>query len=549
MQIAVRTCVRFIAAVLVLTTPAYAATIYVSPTGSDGNPGTLTAPLATPARALQIASAGDTVLLRAGTYQIAATLQIHQRGLRFASYPGERGKIVGDTAETAGITSVLVVYAGNVTVENVELQGSAYYGIKLDDSYGPQSGIVIRGVYIHHTGRDGIKVQQADNLLIEKSEIAFTGVRDSTNADGIDIMGSHVATVRGNYLHDIATTGIYIKAGTRQGSIEGNRVERTGYSGILLGSESLAQYMRDGAIYEAMDSVARNNIVIDARLTGLGSIAGDNVRFENNTVINAASGGQAVFRTAANEYRTGTRNVLLRNNVFVLAPGSTRPMVHLNNYSGAISSEANLWFSADGRYGFWRDGGSTSNYWSSLEAWRSGMNADWTSKKEDPQLDAAALYRARTGSPVVDGGELLTSVSVDFSGTSRPQGVTHDIGAHESAALASPTPTEPTPTPTEPKPTEPPPAVPTAPTGLSAATPARLTVSLAWTDTSTVEGGFRIERAERGAFVVIATIAANSQAYTDNSVKANKTYTYRVVAFNVSGSSGYSNTASATATR
>ena len=54
-------------------------------------------------------------------------------------------------------------------------------------------------------------------------------------------MGSIGAIVRGNYVHDVATTGIYVKAGTRQAAIDSNRVERTGHSGILLGSESDAQ--------------------------------------------------------------------------------------------------------------------------------------------------------------------------------------------------------------------------------------------------------------------------------------------------------------------
>ena len=35
---------------------------------------------------------------------------------------------------------------------------------------------------IHHTGRDGIKAQNADGLLIEHCEIASTGVRDPGNA-------------------------------------------------------------------------------------------------------------------------------------------------------------------------------------------------------------------------------------------------------------------------------------------------------------------------------------------------------------------------------
>ena len=185
------------------------------------------------------------------------------------SYPGEWAKIVAGTGDLTNLTSVAVVYASRVTIEDLELQGAWYYGIKLDDLHGPQSGITVRRVHIHHTGRDGIKAQNADGLLIEKCEIAFTGVRDPGNAEGIDVMGSINATVRRNYVHDIATTGIFVKAGTRQAVVEANRVERTGHAGILLGSETAAQYMRNGALYEAIDSTARNNIVVDTALAGL----------------------------------------------------------------------------------------------------------------------------------------------------------------------------------------------------------------------------------------------------------------------------------------
>jgi hypothetical protein len=433
---------RVVAITLVLTTRALAATLYVSPAGADANPGTLAAPLATPGKALALAAAGDTVLLRAGTYTITKSLSITQAALTFRSYPGERAKIVAGTADLTNLTSVVVVYASGVTVEDLELQGGSYYGIKLDDLKGPQSGITIRRVSIHHTGRDGIKSQSADGVLIEACEIASTGVRDPSNAEGIDLMGSIGATVRGNYVHDIATTGIYVKAGTRQAVIDANRVERTGHAGILLGSESGAQYMRNGAVHEAIDSIARNNIVVDTALAGLGSIAGDNVRFENNTVINAARTGQAVFRAAANTYKTPPRTIVLKNNVLALAPTSSRPVIHLHSYAGAIASDSNTWFSPNGKYGFWRESAAGPNsYWTTLAQWQSGMNADARSRAIDPMLDAAQLYRARAGSPTLDAGETLAEVTADYSGLRRPQGVASDIGAHEGAAAALTAPT------------------------------------------------------------------------------------------------------------
>ena len=433
---------RVLTLTLAVATPSFAATLHVAPTGNDLNPGTLAAPLATPAKALALAAAGDTILLRGGTYTITRSLLITQAGLTLRSYPGEWARLVAGTSDLTNLTSVVVVYARQVTVEQLELQGASYYGIKLDDAHGPQSGIVVRGLYIHHTGRDGIKTQSADGVLIEDCEVAFTGVRDASNAEGIDVMGSIGATVRRNHVHDIATTGIFVKAGTTQAVLDANRVERTGHAGILLGSETAAQYMRNGALYEAIDSVARNNIVVDAALAGLGSIAGDNVRFENNTVINAAKNGQAVFRAAANEYSTRPRNILLKNNVLALASSSTRPMIHLHNYSGAILSDSNTWFSPSGKYGFWRESTTGPNsYWTSLEQWRSGMGADAKSRATDPLLDAAKLYRPRQGSPAVDAGETLAQVTADYSGTPRPLGAALDIGAHEGVAdaLAAPT--------------------------------------------------------------------------------------------------------------
>ena len=66
--------------------------------------------------------------------------------------------------------------------------------------------------------------------MIETCEIASTGVRDPANADGIDVMGSIGATVRRNYVHDIATTGIFVKAGTRQALHDANHLARTGHA-------------------------------------------------------------------------------------------------------------------------------------------------------------------------------------------------------------------------------------------------------------------------------------------------------------------------------
>jgi hypothetical protein len=72
-------------------------------------------------------------------------------------------------------------------------------------------------------------------------------------------------------------------------------------------------------------------------------------------------------------------------------------------------------------------------------------------------------------------------------------------------------------------------------------------ISLRWSDNSNNEQGFRIQRrVGTGAWAQIAQVGANVTTFSNTGLTANTTYVYRVVAYNASGSSGYSNEASAT---
>ncbi len=89
-----------------------------------------------------------------------------------------------------------------------------------------------------------------------------------------------------------------------------------------------------------------------------------------------------------------------------------------------------------------------------------------------------------------------------------------------------------------------------APTALSATAVAKNRINLAWTDNSTNETGFKIERSVDGvAFTQIATVAANAKTYSSTGLKANKQYWYRVRAYSGTLNSAYSNVATATTPR
>ncbi len=81
---------------------------------------------------------------------------------------------------------------------------------------------------------------------------------------------------------------------------------------------------------------------------------------------------------------------------------------------------------------------------------------------------------------------------------------------------------------------------------MSAAPASSSQIDLAWTDNSTNEDGFRIERKTTGSFTEIATVGPNTTSFNDTGLSASTSYTYRVRAYNTAGNSGYSNEASAT---
>jgi hypothetical protein len=70
-------------------------------------------------------------------------------------------------------------------------------------------------------------------------------------------------------------------------------------------------------------------------------------------------------------------------------------------------------------------------------------------------------------------------------------------------------------------------------------------LTLSWTDNSSNEDGFTIERQTglTGTFAEVGTASANANSYVDSNLPAATTYCYRVRAFNTTGDSDYSNEA------
>lgn len=123
-------------------------------------------------------------------------------------------------------------------------------------------------------------------------------------------------------------------------------------------------------------------------------------------------------------------------------------------------------------------------------------------------------------------------------------------------AVPSPTPTpSPTATPSpipspSPSPTPTPP--PSAPSNLTATAVSSSQINLNWTDNSSNENGFSIERCTGNGcsnFAEITTVGAGVTSFNNTGLTRNTRYRYRMRAFNGAGNSSYSNIAQARTTR
>lgn len=151
-----------------------------------------------------------------------------------------------------------------------------------------------------------------------------------------------------------------------------------------------------------------------------------------------------------------------------------------------------------------------------------GQDIDWSNYP-----NVLTGYQLQPTSPCIDAGRSIASNGgQDFWGNALYNGLP-DIGAHEFIGGSGST-------------------IPVAPPGMSAAPASSSQINLAWTDNSTNEDGFRVERKTTGSFTEIATVGPNTTTFNDTGLSASTSYTYRVRAYNTAGNSGYSNEASAT---
>lgn len=428
-------------AIAALANIARAADIYVSTTGNDTTgTGAIGSPFATLSRAHQAASAGDTIIFRAGTY--TGDVYITKDNLTFESYTGEWAKIQEPTGVSGRDNAMYIGTAANCTVRRLELEGGYFYAIKIDT--GPA---LVEDCIIHGSGRDCVKIPGADNITIRRCEIYDSGLRDPSNAEGIDNVNGDAMLVQDCYIHDIATNGLYPKGGSIGSIIERNLIMRCGQKGISMAQSSgLAFYdtIANPEYYSCRDCIARNNIIVDCEGSGIDLESALRAEVYNNTMINVAKSQQGGMRIAsANKGGAAgvvqCRDCTIRNNIIVIFAGSPRPMLFMGNasHTGTLTMSNNRYHKVGGSAVYWWE---PTSYSLNLAGWKTTSGTDTNSTEGDPLVNATTFH-LDTGSPCIDQAMTIAGYSDDFD--LNPRSAPWDIGADETGGTPLPTPPAP----------------------------------------------------------------------------------------------------------
>jgi hypothetical protein len=350
--------------------PAAGSTYYVSPDGSDTAAGTEGASFRTIQRAASLVDAGDTVVVRAGTY---AGFQL---GWDFPQ-SGTASQPITFQADPGAV----IQSRNGETSDGINLEGSSYVvidGFTVDNASGnidracirTVSGrnVIVRNNDVSNCGTWGIFTSHSDYVRLEGNKTSFNNSEPSDN-HGIYVSNSTVdPVIVGNEIRGNRGAGLHMNGDLSQGGnglITGARIEGNVIHGN--GEKGGSAINCDGV----QDSLIRSNLLYGNHASGISLYRIDAAKgARNNVVVNNTIRMASDGRWAVNIKNRSTGNTV-SNNV----------LLHDGDYRGAIN------ILPDSLPGFVSDHNAVTNRFSTddgesiltLAQWRNATKRDQNS--------------------------------------------------------------------------------------------------------------------------------------------------------------------------
>jgi hypothetical protein len=433
-----------------LWTPCMARDIYVSTAGSDGDKpgaGSADAPYLTLKRAIQESNSGDTIRVRAGTYN-EAWIEIKE-GTRLVSEDGiHKARIY------SGKVSAIRLTKDNSGIDGFEIYGDLDKGT-------PGDGLVrligaknvwVKNCKLHDAPLDCDVVKVgASNVLIENCIIYNPAHRTSgTFQECVDIFGTGTgavdgATVRGCWIYHTPDRGgdylIYAKGGAKNVLWENNVFGPSG--GGADGNVATGCGAASPAVFPSCENfIARNNIFVGCAGDGaFGFTGAKNAHVYNNVFYNYRGNNSFIqFYSAQPGGKDRNEDCSVFNNIFVQSNG--KPIYSDRGRFSPEYTYVPVNFQIDYNVYYLVD--------TSMSKCDIDIRKEKNSMLADPKLAAPAMpdisrdswksivarFLLKADSPAINRGKDLSApapfnVPLDILGSARPAGGKYDIGVQE----------------------------------------------------------------------------------------------------------------------
>jgi hypothetical protein len=424
---------------------------YVSPSGDDANPGSISQPWQTIKQAARMINAGDTVYIRGGTYHennIFSANGTQIAPITISGYPGEVVTIDGNAYQIPSKNSgdALIDVRGDwYIIHDLSITQSGDQGVSTSGTHD-----TIDNVYSHHNWGWGIVMSGNydtaqnsrvwSNSMMDENTVMTSGwaggvtcarypdycsIRNNRSwgnwGEGISTFESLHTTIEGNTAYDNKTNNIYI-SDTKYALVQGN------FSYCTPGNEIDPDLIQTGILvydelgvpiplgpggtrYDSSDNIFLNNIITgcDCNLFATQNQAANNL-YAYNTFINSAL--DKPYFAANVQFQSGTApNQRFVNNLIYQ---SNNIAILQIDVPGIISFSNNLWSKAP-----------PSSFGASGPGDVIG----------DPKLSmlgspySPAWFKLTGLSPAINKAQVIPETDVDFFGADR--NTLPDIGALE----------------------------------------------------------------------------------------------------------------------
>ncbi len=446
------------------------ATYYVSPGGSNSNPGTLSQPWASPGFAAKRLGAGDTLIILGGTYVLSQywedmiTLENNGTASAWIVIKGEAGNRPVLAGRNNLLAAVDLSGRSYVRLENLEIThdpGAAGPGIYFRDGIDiggapPAGHIILKDLYIHHIDQMALNVQDVDDLQVLNCRFeycGFGGIGGPAGAAG----GIRHLLVQGCRL---AYMGHYYQGGDGSGRPydrpDGLGLEPSAGPVVIVDTVSEHNY-GDGLDSKAANTYIRNSIVANNSCDGI-KLWADGSKVENCLVYGTGDGvggsspwaGIVIETVNPGNPLFEMVNVTVHDNParqaypMYVQYGGGQPLTLvlrntiIANGSGPVYCGPTVNLTAQNNL-FYRPGDpvqveahGTTYTAAQLAAGVLGPgNISAAPRFLQPAWGAPGDYHLAAGSPGIDQGTASGAPRVDLDYRKRPQGKTFDMGAYE----------------------------------------------------------------------------------------------------------------------